>query len=58
MPADTPSFDPSFDASTTKTKVLDSGTTSQIPSYADDYTLRPTPCSLKWEPATFIGGFG
>jgi inulin fructotransferase (DFA-I-forming) len=32
-----------LDASTTKTKILDSGTTSQIQSYTDDYTLRPTP---------------
>jgi inulin fructotransferase (DFA-I-forming) len=32
-----------LDASTTNTKILDSGTASQILSYTNSYTLRPTP---------------
>jgi inulin fructotransferase (DFA-I-forming) len=32
-----------LDASTTNTKILDSGSTSQIVSYSDSYALRPTP---------------
>ena len=32
-----------LDASTTNTKILDSGSTAQILSYTPNFTLRPTP---------------
>jgi inulin fructotransferase (DFA-I-forming) len=32
-----------LDASTTRTKILDTGTTDQIQAYTTNYTLRPTP---------------